>query len=61
MKEVIILCSIDYLLRSVSLCINHLPMFFHLPLSRKKMCPIIEDEPPPVPIETCGQEEGEED
>ena len=37
MKEGIILCSIDYLLRSVFLCINHLPMFFHLPLSRKKM------------------------
>ena len=32
MKEGIILCSIDYLLRSVFLCINHLPM-----LSRKKM------------------------
>ena len=25
------------------------------------MCPIIEDELPPVPIETCGQEEEEED
>ena len=50
---------------------NHLPMFFHLPLSRKKMkdfmsnnikiIEIIENEPPPVPIETCGQEEKEED